>query len=299
MRLPNAAARIQPVANPRDRARFHAGGCLGAARARRRGRLRTAARDGHRRSIRPTRCRLPARAVVATARAASAGLVRPRHGSRARRSVGRASLPIPGTNETSLAGRLPDDLRGTADDVHMGSVPFAPLYRTDDEFAAEVSNRTVHGVLHLAWVDKGGDRYQGQMGVYVKPRGRFGDAYMLDQAVPLLDRLPGADAAVRARLGAPPAVSSGASQVSAARRPAEPVLVGHLLDRVPVLGDEAAHVLDVVGFTRHRQAPRRSRLRCRPDRGRSLCERRSSTSPPRRARGRGWRSRPAARRGRR
>ena len=87
-------------------------------------------------------------------------------------------LPIPGTNETSLTGRLPDDLRGTADDVHMGSVPFEPLYRTDDEFAAEVSNKTVHGVLHLAWVDKGGGRFQGQMGVYVKPRGRFGELYM-------------------------------------------------------------------------------------------------------------------------
>ena len=87
-------------------------------------------------------------------------------------------LPIPGTTEISLSGRLPDDLRGTADDVYMGSVPFEPLYRTGDEFAAEVSNRTVHGVMHLSWVDKGGGRYQGQMGVYVKPRGRFGDAYM-------------------------------------------------------------------------------------------------------------------------
>ena len=87
-------------------------------------------------------------------------------------------LPIPGTNETSLAERLPDDLRNTAADVHFDSVPFAPLYRTDVEFAAEMSNRTVHDVMHLAWVDQGEGRYQGQMAVYVKPRGRFGEGYL-------------------------------------------------------------------------------------------------------------------------
>jgi hypothetical protein len=87
-------------------------------------------------------------------------------------------LPIPGTNETSLAGRLPDDLRGTATDVDFGSLPFIPLYRTDVEFAAEVSNRTMHGVMHLAWAEQGEGRYQGQMAVYVKPHGWFGEAYM-------------------------------------------------------------------------------------------------------------------------
>jgi hypothetical protein len=87
-------------------------------------------------------------------------------------------LPIPGTNETSLADRLPDDLRNTAADLHFDSVPFVPLYRTDVEFAAELSNRTVHSVMHLAWVDQGEGRYQGQMAVYVKPRGRLGEGYM-------------------------------------------------------------------------------------------------------------------------
>jgi hypothetical protein len=87
-------------------------------------------------------------------------------------------LPIPGTSEASLAGRLPDDLRNTAADLDFGSLPFAPLYRTDTEFAAELSNRTVHGVMHLAWVDRGEGRYQGQMAVYVKPRGWFGKSYM-------------------------------------------------------------------------------------------------------------------------
>ncbi|MGI8754996.1 MAG: DUF2867 domain-containing protein [Acidimicrobiales bacterium] len=87
-------------------------------------------------------------------------------------------LTIPGTNETSLIDRLPDDLRGTAANLHFDSLPFVPLYRTDVEFAAELSNRTVHAVMHLAWVDQGDGRYQGQMAVYVKPRGPFGEGYM-------------------------------------------------------------------------------------------------------------------------
>ena len=87
-------------------------------------------------------------------------------------------LPIPGCSESSLSERLPDDLRDTAADTDFGSLPFVPLYRTDLEAAAEVSNQTVHGVAHLAWVEQGEGRYQGQMAVYVKPRGAFGRGYM-------------------------------------------------------------------------------------------------------------------------
>jgi hypothetical protein len=87
-------------------------------------------------------------------------------------------LPIPGTNETSLVERLPEDLRDTMTDADFGSLPFSPLYRTDREAAAEVSNRTVHGVAHFGWVDRGEGRYQAQMAVYVKPRGPFGQGYM-------------------------------------------------------------------------------------------------------------------------
>ncbi|HKF83148.1 MAG TPA: DUF2867 domain-containing protein [Solirubrobacterales bacterium] len=87
-------------------------------------------------------------------------------------------LPIPGTAATSLADRLPDDLRGTAAGTDFASLPFSPLYRTDREAAAEISNKTVHGVAHFAWVEQGGGRYRGQMAVYVKPRGLFGRAYM-------------------------------------------------------------------------------------------------------------------------
>lgn len=87
-------------------------------------------------------------------------------------------LPIPGARETTLAGRLPQDLRGSAAVAGFDPPLFSPLYLTDNEAAAEISNPTVHGVMHLAWVDRGVGRYQGQMAVYVKPRGRFGHAYM-------------------------------------------------------------------------------------------------------------------------
>jgi hypothetical protein len=93
--------------------------------------------------------------------------------------------PIPGCTETSLSARLPDDLRRSATSPVISSAMqraaggFIPLYRTDVEWAAELSNATVHGVLHLALVDQGGGRYRAQMGVYVKPRGRLGELYMM------------------------------------------------------------------------------------------------------------------------
>jgi Protein of unknown function (DUF2867)/SnoaL-like domain len=85
---------------------------------------------------------------------------------------------IPDKAETTLSARLPRDLCNTATNLGRTSSGFRPLYRTDLEWAAELSNRTGHAVLHLAWVDKGEGRYQGQMAVYVKPRGRLGAAYM-------------------------------------------------------------------------------------------------------------------------
>lgn len=88
------------------------------------------------------------------------------------------ALPIPGTSETTLAERLPDDLRGTAVvDVASGS-PMRPLYQTENEYTEEMSNRTVHSVMHLGWVEQNDGRYRGQMAVLVKPRGRLGSAYM-------------------------------------------------------------------------------------------------------------------------
>jgi len=87
-------------------------------------------------------------------------------------------LPVPGNTETTLSARLPDDLRNTAMDLDLSSTNFSPLYRTKTEFAAELSNGTVHAVMHLTWIERDDGQYRGQMGVYVKPRGTFGSSYM-------------------------------------------------------------------------------------------------------------------------
>lgn len=83
---------------------------------------------------------------------------------------------IPGSADTMLRDRLADDLRAAPDRSSGGS--FAELYRTDEEWAAEISNDTVHGVLHVGWVDQGDGTYRAQMGVYVKTRGLFGALYL-------------------------------------------------------------------------------------------------------------------------
>jgi hypothetical protein len=86
--------------------------------------------------------------------------------------------PVPGCTETTLSQRLAVHLRGSAAGLGLSPAGFSPLYRTGDEWAAELSNGTVHAVLHLAWVGQGNGRYRGQMGVYVKPRGKLGATYM-------------------------------------------------------------------------------------------------------------------------
>jgi Protein of unknown function (DUF2867) len=88
-------------------------------------------------------------------------------------------LPVPGRAETTLSTRVPEELRDTVTrPVAVGSATFVPVYRTDEEWAAEISNSTVHAVMHLAWIEEGEGVFCGQMGVYVKPRGRFGATYM-------------------------------------------------------------------------------------------------------------------------
>jgi len=87
---------------------------------------------------------------------------------------------VPECTETTLRTRLPDDLRGSAEKSSRRSGGrFVPLYRTDEEWATEISNDTVHGVLQLGWVEQGEGRYRAQMGVYVKPRGLLGEMYMM------------------------------------------------------------------------------------------------------------------------
>jgi len=83
-----------------------------------------------------------------------------------------------GSRVPTLRDRLPADLRDAPPGPDFDALPFTPLYLTDDEFAAEIANRTVHGVMHLGWVPDGTGSYRGQMAVYVKPNGLLGSAYM-------------------------------------------------------------------------------------------------------------------------
>ena len=77
----------------------------------------------------------------------------------------------------TLRDRLPNDLR-TAPGPEFKTLPFTSLYLTDNELAAEVANRTMHGVLHLGWVADENGGYHGQMAIYAKPNGALGNAYM-------------------------------------------------------------------------------------------------------------------------
>ena len=83
-----------------------------------------------------------------------------------------------GTRVPTLRERMPADLSDAPRGPSFGALPFTPLYLLDDEFAAEIANATMHGVMHLGWVPDGNGGYRGQMAVLVKPNGLVGHAYM-------------------------------------------------------------------------------------------------------------------------
>jgi len=83
-----------------------------------------------------------------------------------------------GSRVATLRSRLPADLRDAPSGPDSDSLPFSSLYLLEDEWAAEIANRTMHGVMHVGWVPDGHGGYRGQMAVLVKPNGRFGTAYM-------------------------------------------------------------------------------------------------------------------------
>jgi hypothetical protein len=85
-----------------------------------------------------------------------------------------------GGRVATLRDRVPEALRASAAaraDA-FEHLPFVPLYETGDEFAAEVANATMHGVMHLGWVPAEDGMYRAQMAVLVKPNGLKGKAYM-------------------------------------------------------------------------------------------------------------------------
>ena len=77
-----------------------------------------------------------------------------------------------------LRDRLPADLRAAPPGPDFEALPFTSLYMIDDEWAAEVVNRTVHGVMHIGWVPDPSGGYRGQMAVLVKPNGLLGTGYL-------------------------------------------------------------------------------------------------------------------------
>jgi uncharacterized protein DUF2867 len=82
-----------------------------------------------------------------------------------------------GSRVPTLRDRLPADLRD-APRPELGALPFSSLYLLEDEFAAEMANRTMHGVIHIGWVPDGTGGFRGQMAILVNPNGLLGSAYM-------------------------------------------------------------------------------------------------------------------------
>jgi hypothetical protein len=83
-----------------------------------------------------------------------------------------------GSRVPTLRDRLPVDLRDARSGPDFDALPFTSLYLLDDEWAAEIANRTMHGVMHIGHVPDGTGGYRAQMAVLVKPNGLFGTAYM-------------------------------------------------------------------------------------------------------------------------
>jgi hypothetical protein len=83
-----------------------------------------------------------------------------------------------GSRVHTLRDRLPADLLQRPDGPEFDALPFRSLYLLPDEWAGEIANRTMHGVMHLGWVPDEHGGYRGQMAVLVKPNGLIGKAYM-------------------------------------------------------------------------------------------------------------------------
>jgi Protein of unknown function (DUF2867) len=83
-----------------------------------------------------------------------------------------------GSRVPTLRDRLPAGLSEAPSGPDFDAFPFASLYLLDDEWAAEIANRTMHGVMHIGRVPDGTGGYRAQMAVLVKPNGLLGTAYM-------------------------------------------------------------------------------------------------------------------------
>ncbi|MEO7094123.1 MAG: DUF2867 domain-containing protein, partial [Polyangiales bacterium] len=95
---------------------------------------------------------------------------------------GTGTLAIPGTACATVADRLeaPDHARDQSRDFLVpGKVSdFRPVYVFEDEALIEASNKTIHALIHLGWIDTADGRKTASLAVYVKSRGWFSDFYM-------------------------------------------------------------------------------------------------------------------------
>ncbi len=82
-----------------------------------------------------------------------------------------------GSRVPTLRDRLPADLLETPC-PSFDALPFTSLYLLEDEFAAEIANGTMHGVMHIGRVQDESGGFRARMAVLVKPNGLFGSAYM-------------------------------------------------------------------------------------------------------------------------
>lgn len=84
-----------------------------------------------------------------------------------------------GTRVPSLRDRLPPDLGDRPRGPDFATVPFVAVYQTEQEYVAELANRTVHALMHIGWVPDATDgTHHAVMTALVRPNGLFGRAYM-------------------------------------------------------------------------------------------------------------------------
>lgn len=88
------------------------------------------------------------------------------------------TLPIPGCSETTLADRLTAADRASSRTVSRKASPLPAaeaieIYRFENEALYEVSNDTIHALLHVAVADG-----TPVLAVYIKSRGWFSKLYM-------------------------------------------------------------------------------------------------------------------------
>jgi hypothetical protein len=113
-----------------------------------------------------------------------------------------------GSRVPTLRERMPADLRDAAPGPAFKALPFTSLYLTDDEFAAEIANRTMHGLMHIGRVPDATAGFRVQMAVLVKPNGLLGTGYMaaitpFRRLIVYPAMLRGIERELRARAGAP------------------------------------------------------------------------------------------------